>query len=251
MSAELERACNDGGDEQHRASSYEPADEIRVVAARQRMRVVVIGAGVVGLTTAYELYKDGHEVTVVERHDDPAEETSFGNAGLIAPGHSYTWASPRAPRILAKSLFRRDQALRFSPSLDPDLYRWSLKFLRQCTAERARVNTLNKLRLCSYSQGRLHAIVEDTGIAYDGLSKGLLYLYRDAASFESGVAHMAILRDAGQVMEILEPAQVIAVEPALAASSDQIGGAIYCPSDESGDSRLFTLALVDGWRSAA
>src|SRR4051794_40481751 len=90
------------------------------------MKVVVIGAGVVGLTTAYELGKDGHEVTVVERHDGAAGETSFGNAGLIAPGHSYTWASPSAPRILVKSLFRRDQALRFSPSLDPDLYRWSL-----------------------------------------------------------------------------------------------------------------------------
>jgi D-amino-acid dehydrogenase len=129
------------------------------------MKVVVIGAGVVGLTTAYELCKDGHEVTVVERHDDAAEETSFGNAGLIAPGHSYTWASPKAPKILLASLFRRDQALRFSPSLDPDLYRWSLKFLRQCTAERARVNTLTKLRLCRYSQERLHAIVADTGIA--------------------------------------------------------------------------------------
>lgn len=209
------------------------------------MKVVVIGAGVIGLTTAYELCKDGHEVIVVERHDGAAEETSFGNAGLIAPGHSYTWASPRAPKILVTSLFRRDQALRFSPSVDPDLYRWSLKFLRQCTAERARVNTLDKLRLCSYSQERLRAIVKDTGIAYDGLSKGLLYLYRDTASFENGVAHMAILRDAGQVMEILEPAQVIAVEPALAASSDQIAGAIYCPSDESGDSRLFTLGLVD------
>ena len=209
------------------------------------MKVVVIGAGVVGLTTAYELYKDGHEVIVVERHEGAADETSFGNAGLIAPGHSYTWASPRAPRILAKSLFRRDQALRFSPSLDPDLYRWSLKFLRQCTAERARVNTLNKLRLCCYSQERLHAIVEDTGIAYDGLSKGLLYLYRDTASFEAGVAHMAILRDAGQVMEILEPAQVIAVEPALAGVERPDRWRDLLPNDESGDSRLFTRRLVD------
>jgi D-amino-acid dehydrogenase len=86
----------------------------------------VIGAGAVGLTTAYELCKDGHEVSVVERHEGAAHETSFGNAGLIAPGHSYTWASPRAPKILVKSLIRRDEAVRFSPSLDPDLYRWSL-----------------------------------------------------------------------------------------------------------------------------
>jgi D-amino-acid dehydrogenase len=208
------------------------------------MRVVVIGAGVVGVTTAYELHRDGHEVTVLERHEVAADETSFGNAGLIAPGHSYTWASPKAPAMLVKSLVSKDQALRFTPSLDPDLYVWSLKFLRQCTSERAKVNTLTKLRLCSYSQQRLHAIADDTAVIYDGLSNGLLYLYRDAASLEGGVAKMGILQEAGQRLEVLDVDAVVAREPTLAGSRDQIGGAIYCPDDESGDSRLFSQGLA-------
>src|SRR5262249_28511908 len=104
------------------------------------MRVAVLGAGVVGVTTAYELARDGHEVVVIDRLPEAAGETSFANAGLIAPGHAYTWSSPRAPRILLKSLFDKSQALQFKPSLDPRLWSWSWKFLANCTAERARTN---------------------------------------------------------------------------------------------------------------
>ena len=208
------------------------------------MRVVVIGAGVVGVTTAYELHGDGHEVVVVERDEGAANETSFGNAGLIAPGHSYTWASPKAPKVLLKSLVARDQALRFRPSLDPDLYRWSALFMRNCTAERAKVNTLNKLRLCIYSQERLHAIADDTAVEFDRISKGLLYCYRDAPSFEAGIAHMGILQDGGRAMEVLDTDAVVALEPAFAAGRDGVAGAIYCRDDESGDSRLFSRGLA-------
>ncbi len=106
------------------------------------MKILVMGAGVIGVTTAYQLLKDGHEVAVVEQRESAGEETSAGNAGLIAPGHAYAWSSPAAPGILLKSLFRADQALRFRLRPDPRLWAWSLKFLRQCTAERARINTL-------------------------------------------------------------------------------------------------------------
>ncbi len=97
------------------------------------MRVLIMGGGVVGVTTAYQLLKDGHEVVLLERQDGVARETSWGNAGMIAPGHSFVWSSPRAPWILLKSLFRKDQALRFRFSTDPRLYTWSLKFLAECT----------------------------------------------------------------------------------------------------------------------
>ena len=102
------------------------------------MRVLVMGGGVVGVTTAYQLLKDGHEVVLLERNPGVAQETSWGNAGMIAPGHSFVWSSPRAPWILLKSLFRKDQALRFRFSTDPRLYTWSLKFLAECTEAKAR-----------------------------------------------------------------------------------------------------------------
>lgn len=208
------------------------------------MRVVVLGAGVVGVTTAYELAKDGHEVTVVDRLGEAASETSYANAGLIAPGHSYTWSSPRAPRILLKSLLDRSQALVFRPSLDPHLYSWSLKFLRNCTAERARANTKRKVRLCSYSQERLAGIVSETGISYDGLSGGLLYLYRKPESFERGAKNTRVLSEEGLDLRTVSAAEAVDIDPSLTASQDKFAGAIYCPTDGSGDARMFTRNLA-------
>ena len=122
------------------------------------MKVLVLGAGVVGTTTAYFLAKDGHEVEVVDRQDKAAMETSFSNAGMVSPGHAYTWASPRAPKILWQSLYRDDTALKFRLKADPALWAWSWKFLKECRAERAAINTANKLRLCIYSQGLFEEI---------------------------------------------------------------------------------------------
>ncbi|AWU96927.1 D-amino acid dehydrogenase [Azospirillum ramasamyi] len=209
------------------------------------MKVIVMGSGVVGVTTAYCLLKDGHEVTVVERHDGAADETSFANAGLVAPGHAYTWASPKAPKILLKSLWRNDQALRFRLRLDPALWSWSLKFLDNCRAERVAVNTARKVRLCLYSQDMLHEVVEDTGVAFDGAKGGLLYLYRNPAAFEAGVAKMKILTDNGLPLEVVDRDRAAAIDPALQPTKDRIVGGIYAPSDESGDARLFTRNLAD------
>ncbi|MGF1611017.1 MAG: D-amino acid dehydrogenase [Kiloniellales bacterium] len=208
------------------------------------MRILVLGGGVVGVTTAYFLAKDGHEVTLVERHASAAAETSFANAGLIAPGHAYAWSSPRAPRILLKSLYRKDQALRFKLRPDPRLWAWSWLFLRQCNAESARINTLRKHRLCLYSQAALQALVAETGLRYDGQRGGLLYLYRTPESFARGTANMQILQDDGQRMEVVDRKRAADIEPALAPVKHKIAGAIYCPSDESGDARLFTQNLA-------
>lgn len=209
------------------------------------MRVIVMGSGVVGVTTAYCLLKDGHEVTVVERHDGAADETSFANAGLVAPGHAYTWASPKAPKILLKSLWRNDQALRFRLRLDPALWSWSLKFLGNCRSERVAVNTARKVRLSLYSQDMLHAVVEDTGVAFDGAKGGLLYLYRSPAAFDAGVAKMRILTDNGLPLEVVDRDRAAAIDPALLPTRHRIAGGIYAPSDESGDARLFTRNLAD------
>ena len=208
------------------------------------MKILVMGAGVIGVTTAYQLLKDGHEVAVVEQREAAGEETSAGNAGLIAPGHAFAWASPAAPGILLRSLFQEGQSLRFRLRPDPRLWAWSLKFLGQCTAERARVNTLRKHRLCVYSQDLLHQVVAETGVAYDGFDGGLLYLYRDPASFERAADKTRLLAEAGQEIETIDVARAIEIDPALEPARDKLAGAIYCPTDESGDSRLFTQALA-------
>ncbi|MEQ8398753.1 D-amino acid dehydrogenase [Thalassobaculum sp.] len=209
------------------------------------MRVMVLGGGVVGVTTAYQLLKDGHEVVLVERRSGVAEETSWGNAGMIAPGHSFVWSSPRAPMILLKSLVLKDQALRFRPSADPRLWSWSLKFLAQCTHEKARTNTLRKHQLCLYSQRLLHETLADAEIDYDRNTRGILYFYRSEERLAAGVEHMRILSDDGQETEVLDRDAVIRVEPSLAAARDKVAGGIYCPTDETGDCNKFTRALAD------
>ncbi|MGF6367255.1 glycine/D-amino acid oxidase-like deaminating enzyme [Paraburkholderia sp. RAU6.4a] len=154
------------------------------------MKVVVLGGGVVGVTTAYQLQKDGHEVVIVERQPLVASETSWGNAGMIAPGHSFVWSSPKAPMILLKSLVLKDQALRFKFSADPRLYSWSWRFLMECTSEKARRNTLLKHRLAAYSQRVLQNVIAEDAIEYDRNDRGILYFHRTQEAQDRGVEHM-------------------------------------------------------------
>ncbi len=208
------------------------------------MRILVLGGGVVGVTTAYQLLQDGHEVALIERHDQLAADTSWGNAWMIAPGHSFVWSSPKAPWILLKSLFRRNQALRFKPSLDPRLWTWSAAFLAQCTASRAAANTLRKHRLAVYSQRVLHETLAAEALDYDRNDRGILYFYRSQETLDRGVAHMRILEEDGQEIRLLDRAGVLALEPALQAGGAAIAGGIYCPTDETGDCSRFTRALA-------
>lgn len=208
------------------------------------MKVAILGAGIAGVTTAYALVRDGHEVTVIDRQPLAANETSFSNAGMVAPGHAYTWASPRAPKILLKSLWRDDTALRFKFSADPRLYTWSWRFLRECNAQSAARNTGNKLRLCLFSQAQLQETVAATGIEYDRVTGGAVYLYRDPALFEAGVRNTKVLTDLGLKLEAVDPQRAAAIEPALDAVKSQLAGAIYSPSDESGDCHGFANKLT-------
>jgi D-amino-acid dehydrogenase len=208
------------------------------------MHVVVMGAGVVGVTTAWQLLEDGHEVTVIDRQPEAACETSFANAGHVAVGHALSWANPRALKMLVRSLVRSDLPLRFHFHADPAYWRWSFAFLRQCTEARARYNSRIKHRLCGYSQRLLQEVVADTGVEYDGSRVGILYLYRSEATLERGVANLRILADAGQEMEVIDRERVAEIDPALAPTKDRIAGAIYCPTDESGDSAKFSRELA-------
>ena len=123
------------------------------------MHILILGAGVIGVTTAYELLKANHEVTIIDRQPEPALETSFGNAGLIAPGHSYAWTTPKLPRNLFMSLFGKKKAFRFKFQWDFAMWYWGIQFLQQCNHKDMEVNTLRKHRLSIYSQKCFHHLV--------------------------------------------------------------------------------------------
>jgi D-amino-acid dehydrogenase len=208
------------------------------------MKALVLGAGIAGITTAYELNRSGFDVTVIDREAEPASFTSFANAGLFAPGHAYAWSSPVAPQILLKSLWRNDQALRFRPSFDPAFWRWMWRFWQQCTADRAAVNTKRKVRLCNYSQAVFHETLARVPIQFDGRKGGLLYFYRSPSAFEAAAAKSAILREEGCAIRSLDRDGIAKIDPALEPVKHLLAGALYAENDESGDCRLFTRNMA-------
>jgi D-amino-acid dehydrogenase len=208
------------------------------------MKTLVLGGGIVGVTSAYFLARAGHEVTLVEEKDGLGLEATSGNAGLIAPGHSFAWGSPRAPMMLLRSLRGAETAIRVKLTPDPRLYTWGVRFLRECTAARAERNTLIKLRLNQYSQAVLNEVTRSEGIDYHAVLRGALYLYRDPTELEAGVKRMALLADHGQRQEVLDPAQVVALDPVFEPVRHKIAGAVRDLTDSSGDSHLFVERLA-------
>jgi len=208
------------------------------------VKTLVLGGGVVGVTTAYFLAKAGHEVTVVEEKDGLGLEATAANAGIIAPGHSFAWASPRAPRMLWQSLRGAETAIRVRLAPDLRLYTWGLRFLRECTAERARRNTLIKLRLCQYSQAVMNELVRTERLEYHAITKGALYLYRDPAELEAGTKKMALLAEHGQKQEILDASEVAKLDPVFEPVRGKIAGVIRDLGDSSGDARVFVENLA-------
>jgi D-amino-acid dehydrogenase len=208
------------------------------------MKVLVLGAGLAGIPSAYYLARDGHEVTVIDRQFAPAMETSFANGSLLCQGHSYPWASPAAPRIMLKSFFRNDQALRITPKIDPRLWSWLIKFLCECPRARADKHAATRLRLAAYSQAVMKEVVSDTQIEFHHIDKGLLYVYRTHHSMEEGLRQMRVLEQAGLNIQVVSGARVAELEPALKPVADKLVGGVHVPSDGTGDARLFTAELA-------
>jgi D-amino-acid dehydrogenase len=213
------------------------------------MRVVILGGGVIGVTAAYVLAARGDEVVLIERHSELAKETSDTNAGLITPGHAFTWASPAAPKTLVKSLLGHDTSMRMHWKPDIDLYRWGLAFLANCRTAPSRVNTLRRWSLSQYSKSVLTDIVADTGLEFHQNMKGALFLHRTQEALDRGIARLSILREAGEPQEYLDAQQCAELEPALAPVKHRIAGGIYSSTAMSGDSSMFAQALADRARA--
>ena len=210
------------------------------------MRIAVLGAGIVGVTTAWYLAEDGHEVTVVDKADRIAGETSFANAGIIAPGDAAAWASPEAIGILFSSLFKTHAAFKLRFSLDPHFLAWGLKFLANCTWDRHRRNTRAKLVLSLYSRDQTLELERHLGLDYGRNRAGALYLHHDRADLEKQAAGIDRLKEFGLSLRFLEPSEIRQVEPALSAEAEAgLAGALHGPDDFSGDCRAFALALAE------
>ncbi len=208
------------------------------------MRVLVLGGGVIGVTAAWYLAEDGHEVTVVERQAGPALETSFANGGQISASYAEPWANPDAPGKILKWLGREDAPLLFRLRTDWRQWRWGLQFLVECLPSRTRHNTIQCLNLALYSRDSLRELRAATGIEYDHLERGILQFYTDAKDFEHGIEAAALMREFGCDRVVKSPSECVVIEPALAACRDRIAGGIFTASDETGDAQAFTVALA-------
>lgn len=208
------------------------------------MRVTVLGAGVVGVTAAWYLAADGHEVTVVDRQDGPALETSFANGGQISASHAEPWANPGAPWQVLRWLGREDAPLLFRPRADWRQWRWGLQFVLECLPSRTRRNTVQCLNLALYSRDCLRELRMATGIEYDHLERGILELCTEERDFAHAAATAEHMRRYGCDREVKSADQCVAIEPALAACRERLAGGIYTASDESGDAWRFTTELA-------
>ncbi|WP_027578809.1 D-amino acid dehydrogenase [Bradyrhizobium sp. Ai1a-2] len=208
------------------------------------MKVIILGSGVIGVTSAYYLARAGHEVTVIDRQPKPALETSFANAGEVSPGYSSPWAGPGVPIKAIKWLLMKHGPLVVRPKPDPAMWIWLLKMLRNCTAERYAVNKSRMIPIAEYSRDCLRALRGEIGIHYDERSRGTLQLFRYAAQLDHTADDIAVLKQYGVPFELLDREGCIAAEPALAAVKDKIAGGLRLPQDETGDCHMFTQALA-------
>jgi D-amino-acid dehydrogenase len=208
------------------------------------MKVVVLGSGVIGTTTAYYLARAGADVTVIDRQAGPALETSFANAGQVSPGYSTPWAAPGIPLKALKWLFQRHAPLRVRPDGTLFQLRWLAAMLRQCSPAHYALNKERLMRVANYSRDCLRELRAETGIAYEQRTAGTLQLFRSPAQLDAVGRDTAVLRELGVPHEVLDRAGVLRVEPGLAGARDRFVGGLRLPDDETGDCHLFTTALA-------
>jgi D-amino-acid dehydrogenase len=210
------------------------------------MKIVILGAGVVGVTTAYFLAREGHNVEVIEQNSQAAMETSFANGGQLSYSHAEPWANPAVLPKIAKWLFREDAPLVFRPNLDWRMYEWGLRFLANCTTRAAHNNALAILNLALYSKKCLSEIKSETGVKFDNRENGILHIFAKEAGMEAAIEQSKFQSDnADCPYKVLNLPECLAMEPALKSTERHIIGGIHFPYDESGDVHMFTRNLAE------
>jgi len=208
------------------------------------MKVIVLGAGLLGVTSAYFLRQQGHDVSVVDRQASPAAETSFANGGQISVSHAEPWANPSAPLKVLKWLGQEDAPLLFRIRADMRQWLWGLQFLRECTPARTRHNIEQIVRLGTYSRDTLQQLRRDIGIAYDERTQGILHFYTSQKEFDGAEGPAAQMRALGCDRRVISADEAVKLEPALRHVRPQLAGATYTAEDESGDANRFARELV-------
>ncbi len=209
------------------------------------MKVIVLGAGIVGTASAWFLQKAGHDVVVLERQPGAAQETSFANGGQISVSHSEPWANPSAPLKLIKWLGREDAPLLFRLRPEWLQWRWGLEFLRQCTSGRMAYNIRQIVAIAEYSRQTLQSVRAETNITYDAETRGILHFYTDEKEFQQSLPAAQLMRDLGCPRQTIDANEVIRIEPALSPIRHKIVGGDFTATDESGDVHKFTIGLAN------
>ena len=209
------------------------------------MRVIILGAGVIGVSTAYQLSQQGHDVVVIDRRTHAGLEASFANGGQVSACHAEPWATPTTLLKVLRWFWQSDAPLVFQwMRWDPALWRWLLRFLCNCTSARARHNMECTLRLALYSRTMLKTLRAETGITYDDSKSGILHIYRSLKAFSHACAAAAIMRANGLECQQCSVTTCLTIEPALRDVAPSLVGGLYSPDDESGDAHLFTTRLA-------
>ncbi len=208
------------------------------------MKIIILGAGIIGVSTAWHLLEQGHEVTVVDRQPDAAMETSFANAAQISVSYCEPWANRDAPLKALKWMFSKEAPLLFRPKLDWHQWLWSLQFLGQCNDKAFERNVQQLVALGAYSHAALKSLVQSTGIEYQRLECGIAHYYTDQKSFDTAGDAAQLMGKYGVSRRVVDKAELLRIEPAFQSFSDRIVGGTFTASDESGDARVFTQALA-------
>ncbi|CEF55047.1 D-amino acid dehydrogenase [Acetobacter ghanensis] len=209
------------------------------------MQVIILGAGVVGVTSAWYLNALGHDVTVIDRQSAPAQETSFANAGQVSPGYSSPWAAPGLPwQAMKWMLHPRHSPLVIRKRLDMAMLRWIQQLLKNCNAQSYALNKSRMLRVAEYSRDCLDALREETGITYDDRQQGLIQLFRTDKQISKAQRDMRLLTESGIPHQLLAVDEILEHEPGLLHSAHLLKGGLFLPNDQSGDAHTFTQRLA-------
>ncbi|WP_181880943.1 D-amino acid dehydrogenase [Crenobacter cavernae] len=214
------------------------------------MQVMVLGGGVIGISTAWYLAKAGCEVTVIERQQGPALETSFGNAGQISPGYAAPWAAPGIPMKAAKWLFQKHAPLAIKPDGSLFQLQWIAKMFANCNPQAYNLNKGRMMRLAEYSRDKIKELRAETGLQYEGRQGGTLQLFRTQAQLDGMGKDIEVLKECGVDFNVLDPDGCARVEPALAKTKHKLTGGLQLPNDETGDCNLFTQRLAEMCKAA-